>query len=100
SYRYERLDHARAFLIMAQSRLDRRDPEKRGHLATRARLAYSCGQLARNEQRFSDALEYFSACTYYASERLRRRTPELELTGPPAPRETAPEADTAIDAAE
>ncbi len=95
SYRHERLDLAEAYLNMAQSRLDRGDPAKRRHLGTRARLAYSCGQLARNQQRFGDALDHFSACCYHASERLRRRTPELELTGPPTshatPRPTKPD---------
>lgn len=82
-YRHERLEPAGIYLNLAQSRLDQADPGKRKHLGTRARLAYSYGQLARNQQRFSDALAHFSACSYYASERLRARTPDLELTGPP-----------------
>jgi len=70
-------------VLLEQSRLDRADPGKQRHLGTRARLAYSCGQLARSEQRFREALDHFSACSYFAFERLRSRTPDLELTGPP-----------------
>lgn len=83
SYRHEDLDSARTNLKRAQERVDRDDRERHKHFGTRARLAYSRGQLARNEQRFSDALKEFSDCCYFASERLRQRTPELELQGAP-----------------
>jgi tetratricopeptide (TPR) repeat protein len=54
-------------------------------LGTRARLAYSRGQVYRQSQQFVDALRQFELATRLERERFREKTPEAEQASLSAP---------------
>ncbi|HET9370124.1 MAG TPA: hypothetical protein VFO19_07740 [Vicinamibacterales bacterium] len=82
-YRLEDYDEATRYLQGALNRLNSLDPHQEHFFGTRARLSYSFGQVARQRQRYEEALGHFTDVSEFAAERLREKTPFLELHGPP-----------------
>jgi tetratricopeptide (TPR) repeat protein len=82
-YRAEDYSTASLYLNQCLERLNRADPEATQFFGTRARLSYSLGQISRQQQQYDEALKHFADVCHFAAERLRQKTPFLELVGPP-----------------